>query len=75
MLESVMESAFPCAMTRAAETLPNDVDALRALLVGVRKAHDAQPAILNVIGSYSLARWAAAQTHSEGHPPNRPLVI
>ena len=44
MLESAMESALPCAMTRAAETLPDDVDALRAALAAEHAAHAATAA-------------------------------
>ena len=41
-LESAMESAFPCTMTSAVETLPNDVDALRAAIVAECEAHAAE---------------------------------
>ena len=55
-----MESAFPCAMTTAAETLPNDVDALRALLVGVRAAHATERTALD---AERAAHAATAATH------------
>ena len=73
-LESAMESAFPCTMTRAPETLPDDVDALRVAIVAERAAHAATTATHTSLVSMHASLVAEHKTLADLHAKLEQIV-
>jgi transposase len=73
-LESAIESAFPCAMTTATESLPDDVDALRALIAAERATHAATTATHTSLVSMHASLVAEHKTLADLHAKLEQIV-